>query len=64
MIVVDTNVIGYLYLTSDRSMQAERAFVKDLQRVAPILWQSELRNVLALYIRKQVLSGGGTASNG
>ena len=56
MIVVDTNIIGYLYLTSDRSMQAEQALVKDRQWAAPLLWRSELRNVLALYIRKQILS--------
>ena len=29
MIVVDTNLIGYLYLTSDRSSRAEQAFRKD-----------------------------------
>lgn len=56
MIVVDTNIIGYLFLTSERSTQAEQALVKDPQWAAPILWRSELRNVLALYIRKQVLS--------
>ena len=56
MIVVDTNIIGYLYLTSDRSMQAEQALFKDQQWAAPLLWRSELRNVLALYIRKQILS--------
>ena len=52
MIVVDTNIIGYLYLTSDRSAQAEKALLKDSMWAAPILWRSELRNVLALYIRK------------
>jgi predicted nucleic acid-binding protein len=58
MIVVDTNVIGYLYLTSERSAQAEQALFKDPGWVAPLLWRSELRNVLALYIRKQILSLG------
>jgi predicted nucleic acid-binding protein len=56
MIVVDTNIIGYLYLTSDRSTQAEQALAKDPKWAAPLLWRSELRNVLALYIRKQILS--------
>ena len=32
MIVVDTNIIGYLYLTSERSVQAEQALVKDTER--------------------------------
>ena len=56
MIVVDTNVIGYLYLTSERSSQAEVALLKDSGWVAPLLWRSEFRNVLALYIRKSILS--------
>lgn len=56
MIVVDTNIIGYLYLTSDRSGQAEKALMKDDEWAAPVLWRSELRNVLALYLRKNMLS--------
>jgi predicted nucleic acid-binding protein len=56
MIVVDTNVIGYLYLSSERSEQAEQALLKDAEWVAPVLWRSELRNVLAQYMRKGLLS--------
>ncbi len=56
MIVVDTNIIGYLYLNSERSAQVEEAFLKDAEWVAPILWRSEFRNVLAHYIRKGILS--------
>jgi predicted nucleic acid-binding protein len=56
MIVVDTNIIGYLYLANERSIQTEQALVKDPQWAAPLLWRSELRSVLALYIRKQILS--------
>ena len=56
MIVVDTNVIGYLYLSSVYSEQAERALLKDAEWAAPLLWRSELRNVLALYMRKGWLS--------
>ncbi len=56
MIVVDTNIIGYLYLTSERSTQAEKALLKDAGWAAPLLWRSEIRNVLALYIRKNILS--------
>jgi predicted nucleic acid-binding protein len=56
VIVVDTNIIGYLYLPSPHSAQAERAFLKDPEWVAPLLWRSELRNVLALYVRRKHLS--------
>lgn len=56
MIVVDTNVIAYLYLPSEYSELAERLLVQDSDWVAPILWRSELRNVLALYLRKRLLT--------
>ena len=56
MIVVDTNVLAYLYLPSDLSSQAEALLAKDPGWVAPLLWRSELRNVLALYLRKKMLT--------
>lgn len=56
MIVVDTNIIGYLYLSSPHSIQVQEALLKDSQWAAPYLWRSELRNVLALYIRQGRLS--------
>jgi predicted nucleic acid-binding protein len=56
MIVVDTNIVGYLYLSSDQSERAEKALLKDPEWVAPVLWRSEFRNVLALYIRKELLT--------
>ena len=52
MIVVDTNVIAYLYLDSERSMASERLLAKDPEWIAPTLWRSEFRNILALYLRK------------
>ena len=55
MIVVDTNLIGYLLLTSDRSEIAELALRKDAEWAAPQLWRSELRNVLAQYVRRSLL---------
>ena len=55
MIVVDTNIIGYLYLSSNHSSLAEQALLKDPLWSAPLLWRSELRNVLALYIYKDLL---------
>lgn len=55
MIVVDTNIIGYLFLWSENSVKAEQALQKDSEWAAPILWQSEFRNVLDLYLRKNFL---------
>lgn len=51
MIVVDTNIIGYLFLTSSKSLLCEQAFRKDPIWAAPLLWRSEMRNVLAMYLR-------------
>ncbi|NPA30751.1 MAG: type II toxin-antitoxin system VapC family toxin [Chloroflexi bacterium] len=56
MIVVDTNLLAYLFLTGPRSAQAERALRKDPVWVAPLLWRSEFRNVLAQYLRQGRLS--------
>ena len=55
MIVVDTNMIGYLNLASDRASQAEQALRKEPLWSAPLLWRSEFRNVLAGYLRKSIL---------
>jgi predicted nucleic acid-binding protein len=55
MIVVDTNIIGYLFLSSEQSFLAERALQKDNEWAAPILWRSEFRNVLTLYVRKDII---------
>ena len=52
MIVADTNLIVYLYITGDQSDKASRVVEKDPYWIAPPLWQSEFRNVLAGYIRK------------
>jgi len=51
MIVVDTNVIAYLYLPGDRTASAESLFREDSEWSAPLLWRSEMRNVLATQIR-------------
>lgn len=56
MIVVDTNVIGYLFLSSEQSILSERSLKKDSEWAAPIIWRSELRNVLVLYMRKKIFS--------
>lgn len=55
MIVVDTNVIAYLLLPTPDTDLAERLLRQDPEWCAPLLWRSELRNVLALYLRKGLI---------
>jgi predicted nucleic acid-binding protein len=56
VIVVDSNILAYLYLPSELSAQAEQLLAQEPHWAAPVLWRSELRNVLALYIRKEILT--------
>jgi predicted nucleic acid-binding protein len=55
MIVVDTNIIAYLYLPTEFTEQAEQLLEQEMVWAAPVLWRSEFRNVLALYLRKQLI---------
>ena len=55
MIVVDTNIISYFYLNSEFSPIAEQIFHQDPVWAVPILWRSEFRNVLSLYLRKEII---------
>lgn len=55
MIVVDTNIIAYFWLNGEFTEYAKRLFQKDSNWVAPILWRSEFRSILSLYIRKNIL---------
>ncbi len=56
MIVVDTNVLIYLYLPTKYTPHAEKLLENDPVWVAPHLWRSEFRNVLALYLRKGLIN--------
>ena len=56
MIVVDTNVLAYLYLQTSHTPLAEALFHKDPEWAAPVLWRSEFRNVLAGYLRRKALT--------
>nr|WP_320193470.1 type II toxin-antitoxin system VapC family toxin [uncultured Desulfobacter sp.] len=55
MIVVDTNIISYFYLNAELSAAAEQIFQQDPIWIVPALWKSEFRNVLSLYLRKQII---------
>jgi predicted nucleic acid-binding protein len=51
MIVVDSNVIAYCWIHGARTAAAHRLRRLDADWHAPVLWRSELRNILAGYWR-------------
>ena len=51
MIVVDTNLIAYLYINGEYSEQAEKICLKDSQWSAPLIWRSEFRNILMKWVK-------------
>jgi len=55
MIVADTNTIAYLYLPTAQTDDVVSLLHKDPYWVAPLLWRSEFRNILALYIKKGIV---------
>ena len=56
MIVVDTNVIAYLWMPGAQTSMAEKVFAKDPDWIVPVLWRSEFRSVLAGFIRTRGVS--------
>ena len=56
MIVVDTNILAYLYLPGEFTQMAERLLEQDTDWHVPSLWKSEFRNILAGYLRRGMLS--------
>ena len=56
MIVVDSNVLAYLYLPGEHTAKAEALLEHDAEWAAPLLWRSEFRNILAGYMRRGTLS--------
>lgn len=55
MIVVDTNIIIYFYLSGQFTDAAQKALEQDGHWIAPHLWRSEVRNVLAGYVQRDKL---------
>jgi predicted nucleic acid-binding protein len=51
MIVVDANLIGYLFIENENSPLATLVFSKDPDWYAPMLWQSEMRSIVSKYFR-------------
>ena len=55
MIVVDTNVIASMWVPNDMDEWVYKVLKKDDDWVVPLLWRSEFRNVLSIYLRKNIL---------
>jgi predicted nucleic acid-binding protein len=51
VIVVDSNVIAYCWINGERTALAHRLRSMDPDWHAPVLWRSELRNILTGYRR-------------
>ncbi|MFY9478445.1 MAG: type II toxin-antitoxin system VapC family toxin [Aquabacterium sp.] len=56
MIVVDSNILAYLYLPGEFTAAAEALLEQEPEWAAPPLWRSEFRNILAGYVRRKILS--------
>lgn len=56
MIVVDTNVVHYCWVRGQNTEVAQAVRRQDPDWHAPILWRSELRNVLTAYLRSGMMS--------
>jgi predicted nucleic acid-binding protein len=56
VIVVDSNIVAYLYLPGAYTKRAELLLCHDSDWAAPILWRSEFRNILTGYLRRKLLS--------
>lgn len=55
MIVVDANILAYLYLPGKFTAHAEGLLREHPDWAAPQLWRSEFRNILAGYMRRGAL---------
>jgi len=56
VIVVDSNLLAYLYLPGEYTAAAETLLEQDSDWAAPILWRSEFRNILAGYMRRKAIT--------
>ena len=55
MIVADTNLIAYFLIDGDFTQEAEAVYLADSDWVAPYLWRSEFRKILALYLCQNLI---------
>ena len=55
MIVVDTNILVYLWLPGRKSEICQKLLIKDPIWYAPSLWRFEFKNVLIQYFRHDLI---------
>ena len=56
MIVVDSNVVAYYWINGPLTKSAWQVWEKDPDWHVPVLWRSEMRSILAGYLRDGSLS--------
>ena len=56
MIVADSNLIAYLLVPGSMTPKAEAVALRDPDWIAPPIWRSELRSMLALQVWKTLLA--------
>jgi predicted nucleic acid-binding protein len=58
VIIVDSNIIAYCWINGVRTSVAQRVRLSDPEWHSPILWRSELRNILTGYLRQGSIDVG------
>ena len=56
MIVVDTNILVYLFVDGPQTRSAMTVRMKDPDWHAPLLWRSEFRNAMTGYLRNNTMT--------
>ena len=58
VIVVDTNVVAYLWLPGNMTAAAEQVLRQDAEWAVPLLWRSEFRSILTGAVRRKAVPLG------
>jgi len=56
VIVVDTNILIYLYLPGPQTELCNELLTHDANWASPTIWRSEFCNTLLLYLRKDLIT--------